>query len=149
MIAETCGCPVWLLHQLSDSANDERLCRPLHHSDAAECPRFAEHLDYALIASVHREGGLFEIINSKHLRLGPPEVTVRMRGELNWVDGTGDLGGIAARRWIAQGRNSMGHPNKSATQQRKNRPRTRCGLLAIPFSFLCVSSVSSFLVFAL
>jgi len=54
-----------------------------------------------------------------------------------------------AIRFVVIDRRIMGHPNKSATQQRKNRPRTRCGLLAIPFSFLCVSSVNSSLVFAL
>jgi len=42
----------------------------------------------------------------------------------------------------------MAHPNKSATQHRKNRPRIRLGFLDMLASFREVSCLSSFLVFA-
>jgi transposase len=43
---------------------------------------------------------------------------------------------------------TMAHPNKSAIQHRKNKPRTRWGLLDIPWSLRWVSCVSSAFVFA-
>jgi hypothetical protein len=61
-----------------------------------------------------------------------------MSPSLNWWYG---LGTIIAHH--------MAHPRKSATQQRKNNPRSRLGFLDIPLSFVFVRAFSSCFVLAL
>ena len=88
-------CPVWLIHQLSGDANQRSPAAELNHSDAADCPLFAEHLDYSFIVGKLIEEDQVQIAKlkcTKHLRRPSRTSTIiKVNGAWSRVDEARDL----------------------------------------------------------
>ena len=92
-IAAEFGCPVWLVHQLSGSANS--VLKPgaaLHHTDSAESKSFAENLDFAFVVGNLNQDSMGQIACTKHRRssVHPPKV-IQVDGMFNSVLSRDDM----------------------------------------------------------
>jgi RecA/RadA recombinase len=85
-VATPHDCPVWLMHQLSGSANSIGPGGKLDHTDAAESKSFGENLDFCFIIHKPDERNMCRLSCSKHRRTaGHREAVVRIEGALSRV----------------------------------------------------------------
>jgi RecA/RadA recombinase len=91
LLSQRFNCPVWVLHQLSGSANSKSPGAKLHHTDAAESKSFGENLDFAFTIGNPNDANLCVLSCTKHRRQPKMDHTIiQVLGELNRVRDTKD-----------------------------------------------------------
>jgi hypothetical protein len=86
-VARRFGCPLWLTHQLSGTANARGPAARMHHTDAAEAKNAAENADFAFVAGTPtEERQLCVLACTKHRRRPPRRpAVVRIDGPLSRI----------------------------------------------------------------
>ncbi len=81
------NCAIWLAHQFSGEANSRQAGTVLHHSQAAECRSFAEHLDAVFNIGIKSKDNMVPLDRSKGRRMAPSEeIVLKINGAMSCVE---------------------------------------------------------------
>jgi len=82
------GCPVWIVHQFSGSANERGPSAQFHHTDGDECKTVGMFADFCIVTGpATKDGNQFCVFDVTKYRRKPPNSRkiVKIEGEFNRI----------------------------------------------------------------